>query len=244
MLKEVEYNNNYFSVFYTERVSIGDFSGVKSIVANKYFEKYPNGISVAGSRDSIQVLKFSKVADLLNKNVHVFIPTGKDTEMIQSLYETNANINRVPYGYRTVLNKRSRDFAIENDLGHVQVGMMEEFAFNAIADIYQELLKDIDFTVYNRILFPVGSGTSLIGFCRFCERNGIEIPIVGVSCGMNVDKIINKYINDSNIINLTIVESSLKYEDKFSNGLDLNETYEAKLLEHVSNGDLLITVDK
>ena len=243
MLENVEYNGNNFSILYGDRYSENGFSGMKSLLAIEYFNNAENGLCVSGSRDSMQVLKFSQVATKINKNIEVFIPTGKDTEMISQLKKTKANINRIPYGYKTVLNKRSRDCAEEKNMKSVQVGMLEEFAFSNIEKIYQKLTKGIDFNLYNDIIFPVGSGTSLIGFCRFCQSNGIKNKIIGVSCGMSIDKVLKDNCESFPDVNLEIVQSNYKYDFKFKNNLGLNETYEAKLLDFTKDNDLLITVD-
>ena len=134
MLENVEYDGNNFSILYGDRYSENGFSGMKSLLAIEYFNNAENGLCVSGSRDSMQVLKFSQVATKINKNIEVFIPTGKDTEMISQLKKTKANINRIPYGYKTVLNKRSRDCAEEKNMKSVQVGMLEEFAFKSKID--------------------------------------------------------------------------------------------------------------
>lgn len=245
MLNNAEYCNKKFKIFYGDMIeNETTLCGLKSYVANEYFKLSKNGISVCGSRDSIQVLKFSMVGDILGIPVYVFIPSGKDTDMIKRLHETNAIINRVPHGYKSVLNKRSRDFAHENDLLHVQVGMIEDIAFKSVENFFDENIDLSNINSNSRILFPIGSGTSFIGFCRFAKKNNIKNEIIGVKCGMSIDKIMKDNSDTVSDLNIKIIESDMKYSQKFKNDLLLNETYEGKLLQYVENNDILISVDK
>ena len=61
---------------------------------------------------------------------------------------------------------------------------------------------------------------------------------------MSIDKIMKDNSETVSDLNIKIIESDMKYSQKFKNELLLNETYEGKLLQYVENNDILISVDK
>ena len=243
MLKNVEYKNKNFTILYGDKYEYSNFNGFKSYLALQYMKNADNGLVTCGSRNSIQVLKFSQVASVLNVPIDVFIPSGKDTEMIVELQKTKANIHRVNYGYSSLLNKRARDFAKDNNKKYVALGMLENFAFQNICNVFTDMQKFCQYNKYNNIVIPIGSGTSFLGFCLFAQSINLKNKIIGVECGMNTTKTMTKYSDLTQGLNIEIKKALVPYDTYIKNDLHLNETYEAKTLDFISDGDLLITVD-
>ena len=246
MLNKYQKDNFDFFALHNELIKVTDsLNGSKSLLASKYCERYPQGIVTCGSRFSIQVLSFAKTCEKLNVPCIVCIPSGKETDMIKQLKNTNATIKYISPAYNTVLNARARETASELGYGYVPLGMLEEFAFEIISNI---VLDNIDaIKNVNRIIVPVGSGTTLIGVAYGIKKAKLNIPILGVMVGMDATKnIFKKNLEYINGCNITLVKSEDDYNKQINNDIipDLNKTYEAKCLPYIQGNDLFWIVDK
>ena len=239
LIESLEYNGKHVKVLRLDKFKTQTGKGVKSYLAEQYAQENPQGVVTCGSRDSIQVLSFSKTLTKLDIPCHVFIPNGKDTPMIKELEKTNAIIHRVRPGYASVLNARAREFSKENKLKYVPLGMKENLAYDHIAQLLNDYTNDIENA--NRIVAVIGSGTSIIGLSKKIIDIDYNKEIVGVEVGMDSSKHINQNLP---IDTITIKKSNLKYNQKVKNDYGFNETYEAKCLEFLQDNDLFIVIDK
>lgn len=199
-----------------------------------------DGIVTCGSRESIQTVAFAQVCDILNIPCEIHIPKGKDTDSILKLENTNCNIIREKVGYNNVLNAHARDNAKANGYKFIQLGMLCDEAFTLIGqnvDLIIPYLNDI-----KRIVIPVGSGTTLIGIANELYYRGIDIPIIGVMCGMDATKNISNNIYNNNVI---LTKSNVKYHVEKNvefYGINVNPIYEAKCIPYLKDGDLFYIV--
>lgn len=246
-MRKYEYNDNNFYAFRGDEIELGELSGLKgckAIMAQQYCEKYPQGLVTCGSRFSIQVLMFARVCKYLNVPCIVCIPTGKSTDMIIKLESVGVEIQRIKPGYNTVLNARARTLAEERGYQFVPLGMLEETAYNIVADFVinnKELIERSQ-----RIVVPVGSGTTLIGVAYGLKQLALDIPVLGVMVGMDATKNINKAKEYTEGINIELVKSEIPYDKEVFNDSipELNKNYEAKCLEYIQENDLLWVVSE
>ena len=200
----IEQYNNIYVLRLDKRETYGLY-GDKARIAYE-MSKGQKGIVTCGSRESIQTVAFAQVCDILNIPCEIHIPKGKDTDSILKLENTNCNIIREKVGYNNVLNAHARDNAKNKGYKFIQLGMLCDEAYTLIGqnvDLIISYLHDI-----KRIVIPVGSGTTLIGIANELYHRGIDIPILGVMCGMDATKNIIKNTYNNNV---SLVKSNVKY---------------------------------
>lgn len=198
-----------------------------------------NGIVTCGSRESIQVLTFAQMCDTLSIPCQVHIPKGKETDITSKLKNTNANIIYEKVGYNNVLNAHAKNAANELNYKFISLGMTNCLeAIEIIKNNTKKLLKQFPNT--ERIVVPVGSGTTMIGICEYLHNNDLNIPVLGISVGMEVNKILQK---NTNYQYYNIIKSSFSYNYHVKHEF-LNPVYEAKCVEFLKNNDTLYVVAK
>ena len=199
--------------------------------------KNEKGIVTCGSRDSVQVLTFAQMCDKINIPCYVHIPKGKQTETIEKLEKTNANIIYEKVGYNNVLNSHAKLNAENLNYKFIPLGMIGcEEAIDIIGKNTKNLL--LTFPETKRIVTCVGSGTTLIGICEYLNSINSSLPVIGISVGMDATKNILK---NTNYKYYTIIKSSYKYTDKIKHEF-LNPTYEAKCVPYLKESDTLYVV--
>lgn len=199
--------------------------------------KNTNGIVTCGSRESIQVLTFAQMCDIIKIPCYVHIPNGKETNMITKLKYTNTNIIYEKVGYNNVLNSHAKNNAEKLNYKFIPLGMVGcSEAINIIKKNTENLL--INFPETKRIVTVIGSGTTMIGICEYLKSINSSIPVLGVMVGMDARKNI---FNNTNYEYLKIVKSNYKYNEKIKHDF-LNPIYEAKCVEFLEDNDTLYVV--
>lgn len=237
-MSNIEKYNNIYVLRLDKRNTYGLY-GDKARIAYE-MSKGQHGIVTCGSRESIQTVAFAQACDLLNIPCYVHIPKGKDTNSIISLQQTNCNIIREKVGYNNVINAHARDNAKSLGLKFVQLGMLCDEAFNLIGDNVNIISQY--FSYINRIIIPVGSGTTLIGIANELKKQNYNIPIIGIMCGMDASKNIEKYCKYDNIELIKSKDSYHKKSDNIFHNIELNPTYEAKCIPYIQENDLFYIV--
>lgn len=213
--------------------------GGKAEIAYHILQNDYDGIVTCGSRQSVQILTFAQMCDKLHKKCIIHTPSGKETKIINELKKTDAQIIYEKVGYNNVLNAHAKLNAEKLNYKFIPLGMVGcQEAFDIVANNTSQLLYMYPET--KRIVVPVGSGTTLIGVCQYLYKNKINIPVLGVSVGMNVDKICQKYIQYNHY---KIIKSIYSY-DKFIQHDFLNPIYEAKCVEYLQDGDTMYVVSR
>ena len=205
-----------------------------------YMSKGQNGIVTCGSRESIQTVAFAQACDKLNIPCCVHIPKGKETTSTEILQTTSCEIIREKVGYNNVLNAHARDNAASKGYKFVKLGMLCDEAYDLIGEninVILPYLSDIQ-----RIVIPVGSGTTLIGICNALEKYNIDIPVLGVMSGMDATKNI---ASNTTYKYYDLVMSTEKYhKNKLVTfyGIDINPVYESKCIPYLKANDLFYIV--
>lgn len=226
---------NYYRL---DKKSFNDVYGGKAQIAYEICKK-EKGIVTCGSRDSVQVLTFAQMCDKINIPCYIHIPKGKQTETIEKLEKTNANIIYEKVGYNNVLNSHAKLNAENLNYKFIPLGMIGcEEAKKIIMNNTKQLL--IDFPETKRIVTVIGSGTTMIGICEYLNYIKSDIPVLGILVGIDSTKNIAK---NTTYKYYNIIKSEYKYQDKIKHEF-LNSTYEAKCVEYLEEGDTLYVVAK
>lgn len=234
----IEQYNNIYVLRLDKRETYGLY-GDKARIAYE-MSKGQKGIVTCGSRESIQTVAFAEVCDILNIPCDIHIPKGKDTDSILRLENTNCNIIREKVGYNNVLNAHARTNAEEKSYKFIQLGMLCNEAYELIGQNVDLIIPYLD--NIKRIVIPVGSGTTLIGIVNELNKRNIDIPVVGIMCGMDATKNIKIYTQYNNIV---LIPSDVNYhvaKNVEFYGIVLNPTYEAKCVQYLQDGDLFYIV--
>lgn len=237
-LNLIEQYDNMYVLRLDKRETYGLY-GDKVRIAYE-ISKGQNGIVTCGSRESIQTVAFAEACDILNIPCDIHIPKGKDTESILRLQSTNCNIIREKVGYNNVLNAHARDNAKTKGYKFIQLGMLCDEAYKLIGQNVNLIMPYIN--NIKRIVIPVGSGTTLIGIVKALQKYNINIPVVGIMCGMDATKNILSNIDYENI---TLVKSNVSYHKKEKTwfyDIILNPIYEAKCVPYLQDNDLFYIV--
>ena len=205
--------------------------------------KNSKGLATCGSRVSTQIKTATLVCEKLNIPCHIFMPKG-ESKVREFIEQHNAIIHYGTAGYNSVINANARDYAKENNLDYIPLGMLNDTCINIISDLVIEN-KEL-FSNIKRLVIPIGSGCFFTGIVNGLCAINYNGEILGVMCGMDATKNIQKYLclPLEYLPNMKIVKSTYKYEDLYANNLDLNETYEAKCLDFMSDGDTLLSIAK
>jgi len=201
------------------------------------------GITSAGSRSSPQLKILSNICQELKKPFVAHTTTGELDENLKCLFNNSyTTVIQHKYGYNSVIIKRAKDCAKENNYEYIPFGMETEEAVNQTSK-QVENLKDYNI---KRIIVPLGSGMSFCGIAKGLLDFNLKIPIIGVQVGANPTKRLEKYFPDYN--NYEIIESTEKYSTKIKNnifcGVELNPNYEAKCIPFLKESDLLWIVGR
>ena len=202
-----------------------------------------------GSRDSRQCEALAKICEHYGVHSHLFMPSGKDTDISLSVAATaNATIHRTKVGYNTVLMAESRRFADETGACYVPFGMGMEETLMIQSQQVENIPSDV-----KRIVVPCGGGMNMIAIIKGLERfKRTDVEVVGVQVGANPDKTFNKWLQDTLFERCPIDYVFVKAEGKYGNaaketvidGIELDEMYEAKCIPFLEDGDLLWIVGK
>ena len=203
-----------------------------------------NEFVTAGSRMSPQCEIVSYLCQSLGVKCHLFMPTGKDTSVIENIGNNDlSELHRIKVGYNSVIIKRAKDFAGENKFYYIPFGMECEENIEVTKHQVCNIPDNI-----KRIVMPVGSGMSFISVMNGLEHYKMYgIEVLGVSVGTDVTKNLQKYLRAPNI-KYNIVKSELNYDDAVENNfigdVELDKIYEAKCLPYLKDNDLLWIVGK
>ena len=108
-------------------------------------------------------------------------------------------------------------------------------------------LADVEDDV-ERVVVPVGSGFTVAGVLEGLDRHGIDLPVLGVSVGIDPEETLDRYGPDDwrDRDDFEIVASDLAYEETPDEttlaGVPLDPIYEAKAIPYVEPGDLFWVV--
>lgn len=250
-LTPVEFINGYYFKR-DDAYKIGDAIGGKARVAEHLIKKALNNgftkVVTTGSRDSRQCDIVSSVCDYYNIECHLFMPSGKDTDVISNIQKRKTSvIHRTKVGYNSVLIHDSREWALAHNAYYIPFGM----ECQECIDINKHQVANIP-TDVKRIIIPCGGGMQMISVIHGLKcYDKAHIKVVGVQVGASPKRVIDKFLPNADLFcdeyNYEIIKSEIPY-DKHINatfcGVELDEIYEAKCVPFLREGDLLWIVGK
>lgn len=202
-----------------------------------------------GGRDSRQSEILAKVCELHGVSSHIFMPSGKDTDISVSIENTKyATIHRTKVGYNTVLNSESKRFAAEQGMFYFPFGMH----MGDTIVINSQQVENVPMDV-KRIIIPCGGGMNMIAVIKGLEMIGRrDVEVIGVVVGANPTRTFKKWLPETLFdkcnIKYSFVKSDLEYgrPSKVTeiDGIELDEIYEARCIPFLKDGDMLWIVGK
>lgn len=199
------------------------------------------GLVTAGSRHSPQVNIVATVARHLGLACRVHVPSGALTAELQAAQDAGATLVQHRPGYNTVIVARARTDAQERGWAEVPFGMEHPEAVEQTASAVASLHGH----TFTRLVVPVGSGMSAAGILAGLQREGIDVPVLGVQVGADPAQRLDTYAPGWQQ-RMTLVVSELKYEQHAPTttlgDVQLDPVYEAKCLPYLADGDLLWVV--
>lgn len=202
-----------------------------------------------GSRDSRQCEVVARICERYGVRSHLFMPSGKDTDIIESISKTDgATLHRTKVGYTSVLQAHSKKFAEENGFAYIPFGMETERAIEVNMHQVANIPSDV-----KRIVIPCGGGMNMISVIRGLDAYGRhDVRVTGVVVGKKPDGVFDRFLGmnlfDAPNVKWDFVEYPSSYgvhaKVTESDGLALDEVYEAKCIPFLVDGDLLWIVGK
>lgn len=241
---------------YYKRDDMFEINGVCGGKARVASVMITNGINsgvqnfvTCGSRDSRQCEVVAKLCEFYCVKSHIFMPSGKDTDIVRSIQETKGvNLMRTKVGYNNVLAAQSKAYAEENGYDYLPFGLETQSAI----DINKTQVRNIPDDV-KRIVIPCGGGMNMISVIRGLEEIGrVDVRVTGIIVGKKPSKVFYDFL-ESDLFHQTRVKwdfkySEQKYHDKAKvteiDGLTLDEVYEAKCIPFLEDGDMMWIIGK
>lgn len=202
-----------------------------------------------GSRDSRQCEVVAKICEHFGVESHLFMPSGKDTDVIESISATKgATLHRTKVGYNSVLVSHSQAFATENGFGYLPFGL--ETGETIIVNMEQ--VRNIPSDV-KRIVIPCGGGMNMISVIKGLEYTGrYDVHVTGVVVGKRPDSVFERFLGSSLFYAPKVTWDFVYYPSDYHvkacvtsiDGLELDPIYEAKCIPFLEDGDLMWIVGK
>lgn len=200
------------------------------------------GFTTAGSKQSPQIIICSTICENLKIPFVAHTPSGKLSKEFEKIINNSyTNIVQHKAGYNSVIIKRAKDYALENDFCYIPFGMECDEAILGTA----EQINNLPFDKIKRIVVPVGSGMSLLGILKGLKDKSLNISVIGIVVGADPMKRLFKFSlkYNINLNNLKLIRSEESYEtyikDNIFCGIDLDPIYEAKCIPYLQENDLL-----
>ena len=198
------------------------------------------GVVTAGSRSSPQVAIVAALAKLYGLPCRVHTPTGDYTPALEFAEQQGAEVVQHRPGHNSVIVARARTDAEERQWAEVPFGMA-----------CQEAVEQTRSQVANvpvgaeRLVVAVGSGMTLAGVLWGLKDVGRRLPVLGVRVGADPCKRLDTYAPPGWQNDVELVDANADYHASVEAtvaGVWLDEHYEAKVANHLREGDCLWVV--
>lgn len=250
MTKVEKVGNIYFKR--DDLFEYGGMYGAKVRMAKILCEQAKNNgyttVTTLGAKSSPQINILASVCNELGLKAVGHTTTAPLQLDMQRAKEKGATIIQHNYGYTSVLIKRAKDYAIENNAYYLPFGMESNESVEATAREVKSILPYIN--QINRIIIPAGSGINLAGVIKGIIENNVKIKVVGIVVGFKgVEKILNKYVGkDIWREYCELVNAKQEYNDFAEyttiNGIEVDSTYEGKCIPFLQKNDLFWLIGK
>jgi hypothetical protein len=198
----------------------------------------PAGLITAGSRASPQINIVAQIAKFLSIPCRAHCPQGPLSPELEAARAAGAEIIQHPAGYNNVIVARAREDAQAHpNWREIPFGMECPEAIAMTAAQCENLPREA-----KRLIIPIGSGMSAAGILWGLKHFDIQIPILGIQCGADPIKRLNRWAPQDWRDRMTIIKPPEDYHaevDAAINGVALDRHYEAKAARYVEPGDIL-----
>ena len=201
-----------------------------------------------GSRDSRQCEVVGRICEYYGVKSHLFMPSGKDTDISTSLSNTKgATIHRTKVGYNNVLIHDSYAYAKDNDFYYIPFGLECQQTIDINMHQVQNIPDDV-----KRIIVPCGGGMNMLAIIKGLEYyKKADKEVIGVVVGKKPN-IFAKYLPNDMFDNIHVKYSFMYYpfdyhtkpKERMVDGIELDEVYEAKCIPFLQDGDLMWIVGR
>lgn len=199
------------------------------------------GLVTAGSRASPQVNIVAHIAARLGVPCRVHTPEGELSLEVQAAQLQGAEVVQHKPGHNSVIVARAREDAKAQGYREIPFGMECQEAIEQT----RKQVANLPFGEFERIVVPVGSGMSLAGILHGLKDLGQKVPVLGVVVGAQPDKRLDKYAPKDWRDMVSLVDAGMDYHDSVARKLgqlELDAHYEAKVVDHLQDGDLVWVV--
>lgn len=197
------------------------------------------GLVTAGSRASPQVNIVAHIAARLGVPCRVHTPTGELSPEVQAAKDQGAEVLQHTPGHNSVIVARAREDAKAHGFTEIPFGMECQ---EAIAQTRRQV-ANLPFGDFSRIVVPVGSGMSLAGILHGLKDEGREdVPVLGVVVGADPTKRLDKFAPKGWKDMVALIPAGVDYHASVARKLgqlELDAHYEAKVVDHLQDGDLV-----
>lgn len=221
---------------------------INNYITNFSYQEKVKGFTTAGSKQSPQIIICATICENLKIPFVAHTPSGKLSKEFEKIINYKyTTIAQHKAGYNSVIIKRAKDYALENNFYYIPFGMECNEAIEETSKQVTNILEYKDFI--KRIVCPIGSGMSFLGIVKGLYDFNINIPLLGIQVGADYKKRFEKFnINSYTTVNYEILKTNEDYHtyiksNKFSN-IELDPIYEAKCIPFLKEGDLLWIVGK
>ena len=247
---------DYIDGVYLKRCDLLEYAGSKGGKAEGAYNLIKDGISngysefvTIGSRLSPQCEIVSNICNNIGLTCDLFMPKGQDTLVTNKIKSRNNCTIHDDLGrgaYTNVLIYRAKKFAKENNKYFIPFGMLCKKNIDIISEQAYNIPSDV-----NRVVVPVGSGTTMIGIIKGLNKmNRKDVEVVGVITGsINSKDVVSRYVPRLfNNIKYDFVEYITgikpkyvytKVTDEYVGNVHLDPIYEGKCKKFLKPNDLL-----
>lgn len=204
------------------------------------------GLVTAGARQSPQMQIVARIAHHLDIPCRCHIPaapTQKPTPEMQDAEAHGAELVHIPYGYNThIISKAKNDEKLKDGWTYIPFGMESTDAMNCTRGQVRNIPPDA-----KRIVIAVGSGMSAAGLLWGLQDANLNVPVLGVRVGAEVEKRLNKFAPPNWANMMEVVTPGVDYKKPVQadvNGVVLDPIYEAKCFKFLQPGDLFWIVGR
>ena len=203
-------------------------------------------ITTLGAKTSPQINIMATVGQSLGLKVVGHTTTSPLQPDMLSAIDKGAKIIQHPYGYTSVLIKRTKDFATLNNAYYIPFGMDDSLSVELARKQVESIIPYKD--KIKRIVITAGSGINLAGIILGLKDNNLDIPVLAIMVGHNPSKILEKYVGEDHKKYYTIIEALQPYNKNAEftsiNGVEVDSIYEGKSIPFLQEGDLFWVIGK
>ena len=240
-LTPIEYRGGYYFKR-DDYFKVAGVCGGKARTCWALAQPATRGLVTAGSRFSPQCKIVAHIAHARHLTCHIHTTKGELTPELNAAIAVGAHVYQHKPGYNSVIVKRAKDDARDNDFTLIPFGMECREAVEQTARQARNIPSRA-----RRLVIPVGSGMSLAGVLHGLHyyRASLDMPIIGICVGASPNKRLHKYAPPLSNWRLfvTLIRSTQPYHEYHPAphivGVDLDPIYEAKCLPYLEKGDLL-----